>query len=444
MKPAHRAVVSLAVSIATLAASVLVVRGAYGAFSSAYPIWGSFSRAGEGLFLGAEVDYHGVKVGKVSSISLQGRHARVQMLIDPGFKVPQKVLATVEPRTMFGEEYVALSFPAGQSPPYLQPGGQVAATRVSDQLGKLFQAADPLLAKIDTVALSQTLAELDRASGGQGPRIAASIDQGAKLAGLLAATSSAQVKALDAFTAFNQAIAPTGPTLNAIAANSNKALPTFNAAAASYQRLLTSLAPLSANLAQLLNDYHPDIQTLLVQGNNVTRVLIARQANISTMVQGIYRYLLKFAVGGSPETLPNGSKFGYFKIFILFKDVNSLVCSLLAPTGSGAPAGSLAYLEPLQQAIAGSSSPLSCGPQFTAFAKAQAVPGAVAPVAAVTGTATSTARSAAAGRQAAPVPSNVAAAARNLASGIYKALSTPEVPGRTSLFAYMGSLLGGR
>ncbi|HZT66091.1 MAG TPA: MCE family protein [Acidimicrobiales bacterium] len=372
MSRGGRATVAAAMVLVLLAVATLVVKAAYGAYSGGYELSGSFARAGEGLHKGSQVEYQGVTVGQVSSISLADRKALVVMKIQSGFVVPADARATISPKNVFGEEVVDLSFPTGEHPPALAAGGVIRSTAVSDEITQLLAAADPLLDRLNGNDLATVISELSQASAGQGPNIAASINEGTKLANLFDDTLQAQIRALDSFTGFSQALAPTGNDLNAIARNNNLALPAFNAQAAAYQKVLDSFTPVADELGRLMQYYHPNIATILTSGDNVVRVLIARQQNISDLIHGLYRYSFKFASGASPETLPNGTKFAYFKTFVLFSDVNSLVCGLIAPPQPG-----LSYLQPLQQALTGPGSPFNCSAQIAAFDRVQA--GAPAP-----------------------------------------------------------------
>ena len=386
-----RATVSFAVLVALVAAATLIVKGAYGAFSGNYELNGLFVRAGEGLHQQSQVEYRGVTVGSVRSITLQGGRADVVIGLQPGFRVPTDAVATIQPKNVFGEEVVELRFPHGEQAPFLAPGQTIAATAVSPELTQLLSAADPLLKQINGQDLATVISELSVASAGEGPKVAASIDEGARLAGLLDSTLDAQLRALDSFTRFNQALAPAGPSFNAIADNNNLSLPVFNARAAAYQKVLDNFTPVANELARYLSAYHPDITALLTAGDNVVRVLIARQQDIANLIHGLYRYTYKFASGASPETLPNGTKFAYFKTFVLFSDVNQLVCDMIAPAQPG-----LGFLQPLQQALTGPGSPFNCSAQMAAFRAAQssAAPAraATAPAPSATGPASSAAQ----------------------------------------------------
>jgi ABC-type transporter Mla subunit MlaD len=264
---------------------------------------------------------------------------------------------------------VSISSPHGNSDagPYLAPGATFPHAQSSDELGDLFAAATPLLNQIDTNQLSTFLGELAQASQGEGPKIAAGINAGTQLAGLLDRTLNAQILALDSFAKFTNALAPAAGDLNNLNAQINAGLPGFNAEEADYQNLINTLIPFSDRLASLLATYHPDIATILTSGDNVSRVLLAQQDNIGQVINGAYHYFQKIAEGTSGlNKLPDGSTYGYFNTFILFNDVNSLICNLIAP-----PTGGMSYLEPLQQALAGAGSAFNCSSQLSSFASLQ-------------------------------------------------------------------------
>ena len=275
----------------------------------------------------------------------------------------------------------------------MRAGASFAHAASSDELGDLFAAATPLLDKIDTANLSTILGELAQASQGEGPKIAASISAGTQLAGLLDRTLNAQIIALQSFAKFTQAVAPAAGDLNNLNAEINAGLPSFNAEEADYENLLNTLIPFSNRLAALLSTYHPDIATILESGDNVSRVLLAQQDSIGQVINGAYHYFQKIAEGASGlNKLPDGSTYAYFNTFILFSDVNSLVCNLIAP-----PAGGMSFLQPIQQALAGSGSAFNCSSELATFDALQGGPTTTAaPAPQPTASATSGANNAAA------------------------------------------------
>jgi virulence factor Mce-like protein len=334
MRRLGRVLVTLLVLAVLLAATVTLIRNSNGDYAGDYKLSGDFAKADEGLPPGSEVVFRGVQVGRVSTVSLQDDMARVSVLIDPTFKVPKDVTATIQPVNLFGADEVALTTPDHNSEagPYLAANGEFAHSDNTDELGDLFAAAVPLLNKINTNNLSTVLGELSQASNGEGPNIAKSISAGTQLAGLLNSTLNAQLLALDSFSRFTQAVAPDATSLNNLDALTNAALPAFNNEEADYQKFLNTLVPFANDLTSLLITYRPDIDTILTSGDNISRVLLAQQDELGQVVRGAYDYFHTIATGASSlQKLPDGSTYAYFNTFVLFSDVNTLVCSLLVP-----------------------------------------------------------------------------------------------------------------
>jgi virulence factor Mce-like protein len=420
MRPLVRLVVSLLVVTVLVAGTVMLIRNSNGDYSGDYALSGLFAKAGEGLQPGSEVVFRGVQIGRVSTVTLQNDMAKVTLLITPTFRVPADAMATIEPVNLFGAEQVSLSSPDDNSDhaPYLAPNGQFVRAENSDSLGDLFAAATPLLQKIDTNDLSTVLGVLAQASRGEGPQIAKSIGAGTQLASLLNTTLNAQEIALGSFARFAQAVAPDATGLNSVSGQVNAALPSFNGEVADYQKLLKSVIPFANDLASLLSTYRPDIDTILTAGGNVSRVLLAQQGDIGQVVQGAYHYFNTIATGAaSDQKLPDGSTYAFFNTFILFSDVNSLVCNLLAPATPG-----LSFLQPIQQALAGSGSAFNCTSQLAAFNAAQ---GTAAPATAAAGLAPST------------------SVAQSTANQVYGIIGTPDPSKGTGLGGFISGLLGG-
>ncbi|HWF14613.1 MAG TPA: MlaD family protein [Acidimicrobiales bacterium] len=428
MKRLFKVLVSLVVLFGLVFGTVELVRMANGDFAGDYKLSGVFPSAGEGLHPGSAVVFRGVQVGRVSTITLYQNQAQVTLLMEPSFKVPASSTATIEPVNLFGAEQVSISSPHRNSDagPYLTAGATFAHATSSDELGDLFAAATPLLNQINANQLSTVLGELAQASQGEGRKIAAGIDAGTQLAGLLDKTLNAQILALDSFAKFSQAVAPAASDLNNLNAQVNAGLPGFNAEEADYENLLNTLIPFSNRLAALLSTYHPDIATILQSGDNVSRVLLAQQDTIGQVINGAYHYFQKIAEGASGlNKLPDGSTYAYFNTFILFTDVNSLVCNLIAP-----PTGGMSYLEPLQQALAGAGSAFNCSSELSTFNALQSSATAATPPASTPAAATSPTSSA----------NSAGAAAANQVYGI---VGQPDTSKPTTLGGLLQQLLGG-
>jgi virulence factor Mce-like protein len=407
------------VALAVVVAGVVVIEKAVnGAYSGNHQVVGRFASAGQGIQPGAEVDFAGVQVGRVASIALVHREAQLTLSLYPSFHFPADGTATIQPQNLFGADVVSITSPTGQRGPALKPGTPIPHTKVASELTDLLAVADPLLQQINTTDLSQSISELDQATNGAGAEIATGITEASKLGTLLSTTLGAQLTALDSLSALNGALIPAAAQLNGVSQDANTALPAINRAEDNFQRLLESLNPLAENLAQFLSLYHPDIATLLTTGDNVTRVLVSHETNIQQTIKGLYQYVYKFA-NAPADTLPDGSRIGYFQVFIDFSQVNDLVCSLIAPASTG-----LAALAPLQAALGAAGSGFDCSAQTATFN--QLNPTGATTTAATTSTAPSTAQQ-----------------GNNVAQQVYQAIGAPSTPAPQSLSGYLNMLLGG-
>ena len=416
-----RVIAALAVIVALVGITVVSVRASYGAFKGGYPLVGSFDRAAYGFGPNTEVDYLGIDVGKVTHVKLQSDH-RVEafLRVNKGFNVPVGTVAKVHNRSLFGDPYIDLVFPVKPTGQFLARGAHIGATSVDADTGDLIRTATPLLANINGQDLLTLITEIDVASRGEGDRVAQSIHDGAQLSLLYANTIDAQLRALDSFTAFQVAVTPTAGQLNQLADLGNRSLPTLNAAEADFQTALTTIGPFADKLANVLAQERPNIDQLLNRGDNVVRLLAMREPQIEQVVSGLALYLQKFAQSASAETLPNGTKFAYFKNFIEFSDLQKLICGLVAPPSGGSPAP--AQLQPLINAV--SDAGFGCKQQAAAAKAPAAV--AIPPVAVPP----------------AAVPPSVSAA-QDLLQTIAGQIGAPQTTQPTTVGALVQRILGG-
>ncbi|GAC1530032.1 MAG: hypothetical protein NVS3B12_04070 [Acidimicrobiales bacterium] len=355
-----RVVGALGVIIVVVAATVLSVRASYGAFKGGYQLVATFDRAAYGFGPSTEVDYLGIDVGHVTRTRLRSDHRLdASLKVNQGFKVPVGTVARVHNRSLFGDPYVDLVFPPGATTRYLARGAHLEVTSVDADTGDLIRSATPLFEHINGQDLLTLVREIDQASRGEGDKVAQSIRDGAQLTALYADTINAQLRALDSFTAFQVAVTPDAGEINNLSAIGNRSLPTLDAAERDFQTALLTVGPFADKLANVIAQERPNIDQLLARGDNVVRLLAMRQPQIEQVISGLALYLQKFSQGPGPETLPNGTKFVYFKNFIEFSDLSRLICGLIAPPAGAKPAPP--QLQPLIAAVG--SAGLGCKQQ---------------------------------------------------------------------------------
>ncbi|WCO65009.1 MlaD family protein [Iamia majanohamensis] len=327
----HRAVAALAVACLVTAGVTVGVRAAYGAFDDSMEVTGTFARAGQSLKEGSDVLYRGVPVGEVDDVELVGQEVRLTLALEQDRRVPTDVEAVIAPKTLFGEKSVELRGGRPAGGPYLTDGAELADTRAGLEVEELIAAADPVLRGIDTTELARLTTSLTQVLQGEGRRINRALEPTVAAAGLLEDTIDAQLRLLDANARFAEELRTIGPDVNGAGEQLNLLLPTLNQARGDYVRFLRTLGPLADDVADLLVTVRPDLDRLLVDGGNVTRVLLAREDDISATVRGLATYFQTFAEGISAETFDDGSKAAFFKVFVVFDDLSDILCAIVDP-----------------------------------------------------------------------------------------------------------------
>ncbi|GAA2434302.1 hypothetical protein GCM10010191_55860 [Actinomadura vinacea] len=106
-----------------------------------------------GLHPGFEVDYLGLRIGKIDSVRLNRNKVSVRLDIERGVDIPRGVTAAAARKSAVGEPVVELTPPAGARPdgPRMEPGAviPVSRTKVPPKYGDLFGAVIDSLRAID-------------------------------------------------------------------------------------------------------------------------------------------------------------------------------------------------------------------------------------------------------------------------------------------------------
>ena len=88
-----------------------------------------------GLKEGSEVEIAGVKVGKVSKISLNDYQAVVDLLINPDIKIQGDSIASIRTQGIIGDKYIKIS--PGGAEEYVKPNGLISETESTVDIEEL-------------------------------------------------------------------------------------------------------------------------------------------------------------------------------------------------------------------------------------------------------------------------------------------------------------------
>ena len=253
-----RAAFGLAGAVLLAGLSIVAMRYGTGYFDGGYDIYATFPSSSQGLYTdgGSDVKLRGVNVGTVAGIQLQddGR-VRVRLRIDEGHEVPNTVVASIEPLSVFGPKFIRLLPDAREDTGEpLAEGDEVAETlapvELTDILAsatKLFQEVDPN----DLVTIFRTLAD---GVGGLGPEIGRTIDASAELLEIGARHADDTRQFLTDLAALSTTLAEHADDALSITDDLAAVLPVLNEEPGRLDELLDATTAISGSFADLLED----------------------------------------------------------------------------------------------------------------------------------------------------------------------------------------------
>jgi phospholipid/cholesterol/gamma-HCH transport system substrate-binding protein len=146
-------------------------------FDDSYDVVAHFEQSG-GIFEGAEVDWRGISIGRVTGMSVTDSGVDVELSIQRKFdRIPADTIAVVANRSAVGEQYVDLQ-PRVDTGPYLDGNSEIDTddTRIPLATSKLLTDISNTVTSVDQDSLRTVVHEFGTAFDGTGPELAKIID----------------------------------------------------------------------------------------------------------------------------------------------------------------------------------------------------------------------------------------------------------------------------
>lgn len=220
-----------------------------------------------GIFVGSEVSYRGVKVGRVTELELLTDGVRAHAKLESGTRIPKDTIAVVENRSAVGEQY--LDFQPRSDGGKLLADGDVIPMRDSRtpiRVDQLLLDVDRTITSVDRDKLKIVVDELGDAFAGGGTDLQRLIDHGNSLT-----------------TAANDALPETIKLLD----DGKIVLDTQRDTASS----ITTFATNFANLSETLRDSDPDLRRILDRGviasKELDGLIVDNQGNLAQLVANL-------------------------------------------------------------------------------------------------------------------------------------------------------------
>ncbi|WP_028937652.1 MCE family protein [Pseudonocardia spinosispora] len=294
------------VSMAVIAVLLVV---AYRADS--LPIIGSgpeykaqFSEAA-GLQSGNEVRIAGVRVGKVTDVSLEGNHVLIKFRAKDA-DIGNASSASIQIKTLLGEKYLAID-PAGDRPLATDSPIPLERTVAPYDVVQAFNQLSTTVGQLDTNALAASLRTLAETFKDTPADVRTSLDGLSRLSVTIASRDDQLAHLLDNTNRATGTLAARNDDINKILSDGTKLLDELRAREGAISQLLDGTRRLSKELRGLIKDNEDQIGPTLDELDRLTKLL---QDNEDALVAGIRR-LGPFATVFS-NALGNGRWFDSF------------------------------------------------------------------------------------------------------------------------------------
>ncbi len=247
-----------------------------------------------GLRSGEHVTIAGVVVGKVTGVSLQGSHVRVDFRVNSGVRFGRYSRAAIEAETLLGAHDLALD-PAG--PGQFPVGGEIPARRTSTPY-QVVPAIGDLTRKIEQINVRQLARAFDTLSAtfaSSPPEVRASLSGLSRLSAVIASRDE-QLRELLAHTRNVSALLASHATeINQIIRDGDLVLQEVASRREVIHQLLINTVVLAEQVSGLIRDNQATLGPLLTHLKGVTSVLLRNQGNLDRALQLLGPFAREFA-----------------------------------------------------------------------------------------------------------------------------------------------------
>jgi virulence factor Mce-like protein len=273
------------------------VNYSFGYFDDGYQVHGTFDAAGQGLIEGSDIKIRGVDVGHVAGVALRDGQADVTMFINQGIEIPANSVATIRPKTLFGEKFIDIS--RGDESSMLEAGdsfggeddcGGEACTRGGFELEQVLGDAYPVLQAIDSDDLFTIIDGLAEGADGLGEAVGRTIENSAELADQAAGRDAEFRELLRSLDRISGELAGRADDVVTGARRLNLALPVLAENGDDLTALLEQLQRLSSEVSDVLTTNQAFVESVFTLGQRVLDTLDANSTEIIPLVIGLRQF----------------------------------------------------------------------------------------------------------------------------------------------------------
>lgn len=265
----------------------------------------AFSEAG-GIKPDDDVRIAGVKVGKVTSVDLEGAHVRVDFRITGDAAFGPLTSASVRMKTVLGQKYLALD-PKGAG--QLQPGSEIPLERTvsSYDVVDAFSDLTTTSERIDTAKLAKSLDVMATEFRNSPAPVRSALDGLSRLSQTIASRDAELRMLLAHANRVSGTVASRNATTAVLLRDADLLMQELNARRDAIHTLFTNTAALAAQITGLVRDNRAQLQPALGQLNSVLAVLNRHEQDLDRTIAMMAPFTRVFA-----NTLGTGRWFDTF------------------------------------------------------------------------------------------------------------------------------------
>ncbi|QTJ67112.1 MCE family protein [Rhodococcus sp. ZPP] len=232
---------------------------------------------GNALPPNADVKVRGLIVGEVRSASTKEGEVTLDLAIQPDKAelIPSNATARLLPKTLFGERYVSLIVPEGDTAPPIQAGDVLEQDKSGNavEIGEVLDGLLPLLQAIPPQDLANTLGALSQGLSGRGAELGLTLDRLEEIFAGLDTELPAIQEDLRGIADFSQTYSEAAPDLVNALDNLRTTGNTVVEKQGEISRLLSGLTGTSSSTADLLHTNARNIVMIAADSREALQLL---------------------------------------------------------------------------------------------------------------------------------------------------------------------------
>jgi phospholipid/cholesterol/gamma-HCH transport system substrate-binding protein len=251
-----------------------------------------------GLRVGEDVEIHGVPVGQVRSIELDGDQVRIRFTVDSGQHLGRGTSASVKVATLLGTHFLAVE-PAG--------GGELdtiplSRTSVPFNLQDVLEKGTGNLQKLDPVVLAKALTETSKTLTATSQNIGPALTGIARLSEAVESRSDQTGQLLTAARSVTDQLSASSGDIVVLMKQANLVIGEITSRRAAIHTLLTETTTLASNLGEIIDKTKADMGPAIRKLNSVLSTLRAQDATLKNVLDSMsptVRYLANATGNGA-------------------------------------------------------------------------------------------------------------------------------------------------